>query len=598
MFDAYTVKKVLPRLVAAVILINLSWFIFTSMISLTNIVSYGLEAIIAAPFGGTTGGNALINDPLSSAMAAADLGNGAYFTTLAGMAAVGYLLAASVGIFAVVSIVVGFLVLAIRRILLIVLILIAPIALVAWILPGTQKFWKMWWDNFTKLLLMFPLIVIMVTAGAALARVVAAAGSDSTGSEPVTVVLIFACVFAPFFLIPKTYNLAGAGLGLAAGWIAGQASKGGDWAEGVRKKRRADAWKGRAERASTGNAFKGGNRDNLRGRLNRGIQTASLLGAGGATLSMNKRRDRMESARGSRNYDTASQFMKENQAFAAIANDDDKLWAVMQGGSEEQIRSNLIKKAPGRFSDPAEVNAAIADIMRVRRDGGDQIARIAATRAQAGTGTGFDTSGQLLQSINAAAGADRTTAGRMLGEMRGAASQSGRIDLGGAGFADMAQNMDSLRAGTVSAADATAALSEKVIMAHGGGALLSGKKQAVEALAPSMLKRLDKAVKSGSPVDVNRELASIAGRYDAMAQIAPQNAAVMADKVLGETAYFDEAGRSVTVRQMMENQRGNAEFLNMRREYASASTAAAAAAAGGGAPATPPPPAGGGGGTP
>ena len=52
MFDAYTIKKVLPRLVIAVILIQLSWPLITTLINVINQVSWGLEGLMYLPFGG------------------------------------------------------------------------------------------------------------------------------------------------------------------------------------------------------------------------------------------------------------------------------------------------------------------------------------------------------------------------------------------------------------------------------------------------------------------------------------------------------------------------------------------------------------------
>lgn len=224
MFDAYTIKKVLPRLVAAVVLIQLSWFIFTTLISMTNLVAYGMQAIIAAPFGGM---EALSLDKI---FGGAQLNGGTVILTA--LVAVPALHVAAGGIFAaaifiLLALVVGYFVLAIRRILLIALLIISPLALVAWILPGTQRLWKMWWDNFSKLLIMFPMIIVIITVGRAMAKVIAGDGGGGI-VDPAKVILILSCVFVPFFLIPATFKAAGAGLAFAAGWIGGRAGSLGD----------------------------------------------------------------------------------------------------------------------------------------------------------------------------------------------------------------------------------------------------------------------------------------------------------------------------------------------------------------------------------
>ncbi|MCA9344927.1 hypothetical protein KC946_03760, partial [Candidatus Saccharibacteria bacterium] len=49
-FDAYTVKKVMPRLVMVIILIPLSWAIVYFMIDMTSVLGYGVRNLIQAPF--------------------------------------------------------------------------------------------------------------------------------------------------------------------------------------------------------------------------------------------------------------------------------------------------------------------------------------------------------------------------------------------------------------------------------------------------------------------------------------------------------------------------------------------------------------------
>jgi hypothetical protein len=103
----------------------------------------------------------------------------------------------------------------------------------------------------------------------------------------------------------------------------------------------------------------------------------------------------------------------------------------------------------------------------------------------------------------------------------------------------------------------------------------------------------------------DRELAAVAGRYDAMGQISPQNASIMANNVMSQVipgAPVDpNTGTPQTVQQMIEGARGRQGFLEMRREYMAAqmqgANAQLAAAAAG---AIPPPgtPAGGGPGGP
>lgn len=227
MFDAYNIKKVLPRLVVAVILIQLSWFIFTAMIRLTAVFAYGLEGLMYAPFGGR---NAI---SFSSIVSNSDVagGNELFVTAvIAAGAAAGFLgVVFSFALTALIGLLVGFATLLVRQVVLVTLLVISPLALVAWILPGTQKFWKLWWESFSKLLLMFPMIVTLVAGG----RIVAYITAQASGAEPSTdnlfsnnligdvtfLAIITIGYFGPFFLIPKTFQLAGSAFGNITGMV-------------------------------------------------------------------------------------------------------------------------------------------------------------------------------------------------------------------------------------------------------------------------------------------------------------------------------------------------------------------------------------------
>lgn len=216
MFDAYTVKKVLPRLVIAAILIQLSWFIFTGAIALTNAIAYGVEGLIYAPFEG------LGNLGLSEILSYSGGGGGGLFLGLAAGAAVfgtlslfgggALLLAGS----ALLSLAIGFVLILFRQVIIVALLIISPMALVAWILPNTEKFWKLWWESFSKLLIVYPLILGVIAAGRVFAYVVAGAdpqsgeGIGNTAVDNVaTMVMILIALFGPYLLIPKLFQLAG-----------------------------------------------------------------------------------------------------------------------------------------------------------------------------------------------------------------------------------------------------------------------------------------------------------------------------------------------------------------------------------------------------
>lgn len=231
MFDAYTVKKVLPRLAIAVIAIQLSFFIFSNMVTITNDIAFGIEGLIYGAFGGT--------DEFSLQ---ALLTNGSFSTVETGLTTIFIGAAAAAfsgGVLAIiglvlVALIIAFLTLTLRKMMLIFLIVISPIALVAWILPNTERLWKMWWDNFSKLLLMFPIILGMVAIG----RVFGKIAAGNSGNDIVDITIVLGGFFIPLALIPKTYKFAGGAMATVGGAIQQNAEKGGAAAVGKGK----EAW--------------------------------------------------------------------------------------------------------------------------------------------------------------------------------------------------------------------------------------------------------------------------------------------------------------------------------------------------------------------
>lgn len=208
-FDAYTVKKMLPRLVAGVILIQLSWPIFSWVINIVDDLGRGLADIMYAPFGGSS---TMTFDKVMGAFGTEAItwnwvGVGALivFGVVAPFIVLGLILSVLVAIFA------GFLALLFRKILIILALITVPVALIAWMMPneGLRRYWKLWWDNFIKALMMFPLIVLIIAGG----RIFAKIGSSQIDFVGFFIVLIG--FFGPLFILPKTFKWGGSVMQMA-----------------------------------------------------------------------------------------------------------------------------------------------------------------------------------------------------------------------------------------------------------------------------------------------------------------------------------------------------------------------------------------------
>lgn len=104
------------------------------------------------------------------------------------------------------------LVLILRKVLILLLIVTAPVAFVLGVLPNTDGILKKWWSFFSKALMMYPIIVAFLAAGELFSKILVAQNRDpATGQAENAFIAIVSIIafFAPFFLIPWTFQFAG-----------------------------------------------------------------------------------------------------------------------------------------------------------------------------------------------------------------------------------------------------------------------------------------------------------------------------------------------------------------------------------------------------
>jgi hypothetical protein len=209
--DAYTIKKVLPRLIVAALGITLSWILLKFFVDFTNDIGNGIRNLIYTPF--------------SSLSHSIVLGwSGALGGTILAFAGAIFLGWAQLSFIAtaLLAVLIAVLVLVIRQVLIVFLILVAPIAIVMYILPNTKNIYDIWWDFFAKALMMFPFIAAFIATGRVFAQVAttqAQSSSSGTVSTAVFNILAFVAYFAPYLLLPLTFRFAGGALRNIGGFI-------------------------------------------------------------------------------------------------------------------------------------------------------------------------------------------------------------------------------------------------------------------------------------------------------------------------------------------------------------------------------------------
>lgn len=587
--DAYTVKKTLPRLVIALVGVALSWQLMRFFVGFTNALGYGVRALIYEPF--TQGTNGHLNNAVLQG------GGDAAVSLMAGIAG------AALGIFGLLSFVltaalavfVAFIVLVLRQLVVLILILTAPIAIVAYVLPNTKKIYDLWWDSLSKALLMFPIISALVAIGRVFSYVSNSAANTNSGSvsSGVQHIIGYIAYFAPYFLIPYTLKFAGGALGRLGGMVNDKSRGGFNRLSGFRANQQKKRLTNAKHRAQTRNVFRNSPEGSLRSRLNSGIQTASMLNQAGYRPSRMK--SNLAGARSASELAHMAEAMEKDTFFNAIKNNDDLLNAGMEGrGTEADARKYLQDR--GQTGATLETNLGL--IRKAKESMGMESFMAAAAVANAGTGTGYaGGAGEMIAAVNKASGGNAAISGNLLAMAKSRAEQARRFDLSGASFGSMLEELGNIRNARTpqefqrAVSEANVNLADRALDALGPGAILNGRGGSVENFIPAIQRRIQRAqdgvYAAAHPVDANgkaipadraaveaaqrnlqQTLASTAGLYDAAAGAAPESARRLADGIMA-APVTDSQGRASTVLEMIDRNRNDLEFQQMRRELGS-----------------------------
>lgn len=219
LIDAYTAKKIVPRIVAAAILINISIYIVAFMVDLSNIAGKGISAILLAPFGDLTfaatngaQGGALVLTVLSTIIGAGGLVGfvGALLTGGAGPVII--MVMFTIVIPALIALIGVFATLVIRRGILLALILVSPVAFALYCLPNTEKYFKKWWELLFKTLLVYPIIMFIFAISNILSLTIVN-NNQGAISEGIAGIVALAAQIIPLFMVPFAFKIAGGAMG-------------------------------------------------------------------------------------------------------------------------------------------------------------------------------------------------------------------------------------------------------------------------------------------------------------------------------------------------------------------------------------------------
>lgn len=220
----YGIKKLLPRIIIAALLVNLSFIICALAIDISNVLGHSIQNLFIQMRNGLVGTEGNTWDVLSwESMASFILSGGTLLTagsiaafsgiaTYGVIGAIALLLPALVTL--LVAVLVALLVMAGRQAIITILTILAPLAFVAYLLPNTEKWFDKWRGLFMTMLILFPAFSV-IFGGSQLAGILIIQNADSIN----LIILGMIVQVAPLFVTPFLIKFSGSLLGRIAGMV-------------------------------------------------------------------------------------------------------------------------------------------------------------------------------------------------------------------------------------------------------------------------------------------------------------------------------------------------------------------------------------------
>ena len=218
----YGVKKMIPRLVIAAVLVNLSFTICAILLDLSNIAGYafqdafmGIKNTIS-----TVGENTSTwtwSEVISTALSNGALAVGAGYAVSLALTTEILPMLVPAATLAGLTLLFILLIMAARQALIIILIIVSPLAFVCYLLPGTEKWFKKWRDLFFTMLVFFPAFAV-VFGGAQLAGILIIQNASGPNGAIMHVLGMLVQII-PLAITPLIMKLSGGVLGKFAGFV-------------------------------------------------------------------------------------------------------------------------------------------------------------------------------------------------------------------------------------------------------------------------------------------------------------------------------------------------------------------------------------------
>jgi hypothetical protein len=432
--SAYTIRKMLPRLLFASVFIALSWDVMEFLAGLSNDAGNGIRTLIYAPF-------------REMANAGGNIAGGSIFVltliTTGAALAFGFIGLLSFVVTGVLASLVAVGVLVFRKILIILLVMMAPFAIAAYILPNTNKLWDFWRSTFIAVLVVFPIIMAFIAIG----RVFAVVAFNAPGSPTVNQLIAIVAYFLPYFLITFAFKMAGGVLATVAGAVNDRSKGMFDRLSNFRSNRASENMSkmaagrrfqnsnpvARAFNATTSGATTFAKSRSKLGFLTNGaVRQAAFEQQRSLNAMKYGETDQAKTAEENDLILQAQTYTNERSAREGLAADFGMVRQAQGGGGNYNRTASgrivRVANGTGQLEENTElIETAIAGARANGGFGRDQ--QVHAARRLFATGTGYENVLQVHQTVRRVAGDNRDMAAALLGYGNGETGKVNRLDL-------------------------------------------------------------------------------------------------------------------------------------------------------------------------
>lgn len=220
----YGIKKALPKLIITAIMVNLSFYICALAVDVSNILGQSLRGMFESIQMATLANFEVSEEAIATLSEVyASLAGGTALTIGAAIisfetGAIWLLIPVVLG--AVVAVASGLITIAARQAVVALLIMIAPLAFVAYILPNTEQWFKKWKQLFIKMLVFYPMFSMLFGASSLAGFAIIAGATDGFW-----VILGLAVQIFPLFFSWSLMKMSGTFLGTVNGKLRGLAAR-------------------------------------------------------------------------------------------------------------------------------------------------------------------------------------------------------------------------------------------------------------------------------------------------------------------------------------------------------------------------------------